>query len=62
MKESLIRYLCKCWLCFQNYLQNAFDNLIKKIKDNIRLNLLINIDLKNEQNPKEILKILDSFF
>ena len=47
---------------FQKYLQNASDNLIQKIQDNIRLNLFLNTDLKNEQNPNEILKIFDSFF
>ena len=47
---------------FQKYLQNASDNLIQKIQDDIRLNLFLNIDLKNEQTPSEILKIFDSFF
>ena len=47
---------------FQNYLQNASDNLIQKIQDDIWLNLFLNTDLKNEQNPYKILKIYDSFF
>ena len=47
---------------FQNYLQNASDNLIQKIQDDIWLNLFLNTDLKNEQNPNKILKIYDSFF
>ena len=47
---------------FQNYLQNASANLIQKLQDDIRLNLFLNTDLKNEQYPNEILKILDSFF
>ena len=46
---------------FQNYLQNASDNLIQKLQDDIRLNLFLNTDLKNEQYPNKILKILDSF-
>ena len=47
---------------FQDYLQNASHNLIQKMQDNIRLNLFLNTDLKNEQNPNEILKIFDNFF
>ena len=47
---------------FQNYLQNASDNLIQKIQDDIRLNLFLNTDLRNEQNPNKISKVLDSFF
>ena len=46
---------------FPNYLQNASDNLIQKLQDDIRLNLFLNTDLKNEQYPNKILKILDSF-
>ena len=47
---------------FQKYLQNASDNLIQKAQDDIRLNLFLNTDLKNEQNLNKILKIFDSFF
>ena len=47
---------------FQKYLQNASNNLIQKIQDNIMLNLFLNTDLKNERNPNEILKIFNSFF
>ena len=47
---------------FQNYLQNASNNLIQKIQDYIMLNLFLNTDLKNERNPNEILKIFNSFF
>ena len=47
---------------FQDYLQNASHNLIQKMQDNIRLNLFLNTDFKNEQNPNEILKIFDIFF
>ena len=47
---------------FQDYLQNASHNLIQKMQDNIRLNLFLNTDLKNEQNPNEILQIFDIFF
>ena len=46
---------------FQDYLQNAPHNLIQKMQDNIRLNLFLNTDLKNEQNPNEILQIFDIF-
>ena len=47
---------------FPKYLQNASNNLIQKIQDNIMLNLFLNTDLKNERNPNEILKISSSFF
>ena len=47
---------------FQKYLQNASDNLIQKIQDNIRLNLFLNTYLKNEQNSNEILRYLIVFF
>ena len=47
---------------FQNYLQNASDNLIQKIQDDIRSNLFLNTDLRNEQNPNKILKMFDIFF
>ena len=47
---------------FQKYLQNASDNLIQKIQDDIRLNLFLNTDFKNEQNPNETLKIFDRVF
>ena len=47
---------------FQKYLQNASDNLIQKIQDDIRLNFFLNTDLKNEQNSNETLKIFDRFF
>ena len=36
--------------------------LSKQIQDNIRLNLFLNTDLKNEPNPNEILKIFDRLF
>ena len=47
---------------FQKYLQNASDNLIQKIQDDIRLNLFLNTYLKNEQNSNEILRYLIVFF
>ena len=47
---------------FQKFLHNASYNLIQKMQDDIRLNLFLNTDLKNEQNPNEISKIFDSFF
>ena len=47
---------------FQNYLLNAPDVLIKKIQNDIRLNLFSGIDLKTKQNPSEILKVFDRIF
>ena len=47
---------------FQKYLQNVPDVLLQKIQDNIRLNLFVNINLRNGQNPNEILKTFDRFF
>ena len=47
---------------FQKYLQNASDNLIQKIQDDISLNLSLNAYLKNEQNSNEILRYLIVFF
>ena len=47
---------------FQKYLQNVPDVLLQKIQGDIRLNLFVNIDLRNGQNPNEILKIFDRFF
>ena len=41
---------------FQKYLQNASDNLIQKMQDDLRLNFFPNADLKNEQSPNEMLK------
>ena len=52
----------KCWLCFSRLSTDAPHNLIQKMQDNIRLNLFLNTDLKNEQNPNEILQIFDIFF
>ena len=46
---------------FQKYLQNASDNLIQKAQDDIRLNLFLNTDLKNEQNLNKILKKFGRF-
>ena len=47
---------------FQKYLQIVPDVLLQKIQDDIRLNLFVNIDLRNGKNPNEILKIFDRFF
>ena len=47
---------------FQNYLLNAPDVLIKKIQNDIRLNLFSGIDSKTEQHPSEILIVFDRFF
>ena len=38
------------------------DLLIKKILDDLRLNLYSNIDLKSEVDTREILEIFDKFF
>ena len=45
-----------------NYLRSAPDVLIKKMQDDLRLNLYSNIDLKNKPNTREILQTFDRFF
>ena len=48
--------------CFQNYFRSAPDVIVKKIQDDLRLNLYSNIDLKNEVNTREILETLNRLF
>ena len=47
---------------FQNYLKSALDALIKKMEDDLKLNLYSSIDLKNEPNTKIFCKYLMDFF
>ena len=47
--------------CFQNYLRSALDVLIKKLQDDLSLNLYANIDLKNDSYTREILQAFDRF-
>ena len=48
--------------CFQDYLIRLPDLFVEKVENDVNINLLSNIDLKNEQDPAEIFKNFDAFF
>ena len=48
--------------CFQNYLSSASDVLIEKMQNDLKFNMFSNIDLKSEDNTKEIFETFDRFF
>ena len=61
MQEVLCRYLCRCWWFFQNYLRSVPNVLIKKMQDDLSLNIFSGIDLKNEHNIREIFETYNRF-
>ena len=48
--------------CFQNYLSSASDVLIEKMQNDLKFNMFSDIDLKSEDNTKEIFETFDRFF
>ena len=47
--------------CSREYLIRLSDLFVEKMKDYININLFFNIELKNEQDPAEYFKKLDTF-
>ena len=48
--------------CFQEHLNKIRTSYAEEIENDLNIHLYSNIDIKNEQSPAEIFKLVDKFF